>query len=276
VLEQLSTTKTTTTTDYVSRRHNTNKPFQNKNSISKPKQNEKDGKEKANKEKKISISIPTFPSVVDLTIPTPIFLASLPKSGTTSIAKYFNCGGQRSSHHMAIVNGTLVKNGRCMEQNIMDGRPTFEGCGDFNVWTDTGYVSRRLPAQCYYPAIEGLEEIYQWYPNSTLMLATRDTKTWQKSASKWSSITTRWESCELPGFTGTSPEAVQDFYEWHKELVRNFARNHPSMTFIEVALEDPTTPFILEKRTGVPASCFAKCKPEENFCRQHTDDIAPS
>jgi len=62
------------TTDYASRRLNT-KPAQNKDPINKPKQNEKDGKGKANKEKN-SCSIPTFPSV-DLTIPNTAILGVL-------------------------------------------------------------------------------------------------------------------------------------------------------------------------------------------------------
>jgi hypothetical protein len=264
-----------TTTDSVSQPLNT-EPVKNKDPSSEPiKQNVTDGKEKAIKEKKTYSRLPAFRSVdVDLTIPKPIFVASLPKSGTTSIQKYFECGGQKAGHLQAMVNGTLVRNGPCMEQNIKDGRPPFEGCGDFDVWTDTGYVDIN-PAHCYYPAIEGLEEIHRWYPNSTLMLAIRDTKTWQKTASEWYGLTERWKDCGLLGFTNTSAKAVQDFYEWHTEQVREFARNHPSMTFIEVALEDPNTPLILEKWTGVPASCFAKCKSKDyKYCKPHS--IAPS
>jgi hypothetical protein len=45
---------------------------------------------------------------------------------------------------------------------------------------------------------------------------------------------------------------------WQIQHVRDFAAAHPSMTFLEVSLEDNATASILEERIGIPASCWGK------------------
>ena len=74
-----------------------------------------------------------------LKVPLPIFVPSLPKSGTTSIHEYFLCGKQNSAHHVYRIDGK-VKNkiGRCWQSNIREGRPPLAGCGDHDIWSDTG------------------------------------------------------------------------------------------------------------------------------------------
>jgi hypothetical protein len=70
------------TTDSASRRLHT-KPVKNKDAVNKPKQNAKDGKGKANKQRH-SYSIPTYQSV-----DTPIMLASFPKKWNDIDCKVF-------------------------------------------------------------------------------------------------------------------------------------------------------------------------------------------
>ena len=73
-------------------------------------------------------------------VPFPIFQTSLSKSGTTSLFKYFRCGGIKSSHQYitkkAGERSTLT--GECIEQNVLNGSPPFQGCGEYDVFTDTG------------------------------------------------------------------------------------------------------------------------------------------
>lgn len=73
-----------------------------------------------------------------LKVPTPIFVPSLPKSGTTTTHQYFQCGGQSSAHLAARNGNDIFKIGRCAQRNVMAGRAPFSGCGDYDVWTDTG------------------------------------------------------------------------------------------------------------------------------------------
>jgi hypothetical protein len=217
---------------------------------------------------------------ITLRIPTPVFLASLPKSGTTSIWKYFLCGGVNASHFYVKLNETEVTRfgddvkdstfaGRCMHANVLSGQPLLENCGRYQVWTDTGYIKGKPAIKCYYPAIEGLDELYKWYPNATLLYITRQTDDWTQSVSRWSmgTLLRRWKRCNLTGLINTTFAGMNAFYDWHKALVRNFAKTHPSLTYIEAALEDPETGFLLEDATGIPASCWADCNPHTRQCR---------
>jgi hypothetical protein len=230
---------------------------------------------------------------VPLKIPTPILLASLPKSGTTSVWKYFMCGGRSASHLFAKINenwsnksilgtgnlviGNTISSGLCMQWNSLAGRPLLKGCGDYDVWTDTGYLAylKQAPA-CYYPAIEGLEDWYKSYPNSTIMLTTRSVDSWVHSASRWKggSLVRKWHRCHLTNVDPDNPKRrkpMAQFYEWHVELIREFARKHPSITYIEVALEDPNIASILHAKTGIPSSCWGDCKPETGRCKAQNE-----
>lgn len=104
----------------------------------------------------------------------PIFVTSLPKSGTTSVWKYFVCGGQKASHAW-ITRGSPTKKkrrkgktgwistkeeepkpelaGRCIHENIKNGKPPFNDCGEYDVYTDTG-VSQKMFACFFILAIQ--------------------------------------------------------------------------------------------------------------------------
>jgi hypothetical protein len=250
--------------------------------VNKPLKNRK--KHKKHKKQQNIIKLTDAP----LKIPTPVLLASLPKSGTTSVWKYFMCGGQSASHLFAKVNetwsnttvlgtgsrrrGNVIDSGLCMKWNSLAGRPLLKGCGDYDVWTDTGYVAplKEEPA-CYYPAIEGLDDWFKSYPNSTIMLITRSVDSWVSSVSKWKggSLVRKWHLCHLSDIIESSnrTKSLTHFYEWQLEHIRDFARTHPSITYIEAALEDPNIASILHAKTGIPSSCWGDCKPENRHCK---------
>lgn len=76
----------------------------------------------------------------EIKVPYPIFVTSLPKTGTTSVFKYFRCGGVRSSHTFINKPGAAksMLAGKCMHENIVKGNPPFEGCGTTDLFSDTG------------------------------------------------------------------------------------------------------------------------------------------
>lgn len=67
-----------------------------------------------------------------------------------------------------------------------------------------------------------------------------------------------WKGCKIDGFPGLDAtlEGFQSFYRWHKQLIQNFARDHPSITYIEVPLEADDTAQVLADTTGVPKTCW--------------------
>jgi hypothetical protein len=89
-----------------------------------------------------------FSTTVLSKVSYPIFVTSLPKSGTTSIWKYFKCGHQLSCHNwiQKIDDTKSSIAGICIEDNILHHRPPFENCGRYDVYTDTGV---RLFVVCF-------------------------------------------------------------------------------------------------------------------------------
>ena len=72
-------------------------------------------------------------------VSTPVLILSLPKSGTTSLARYFICGGIPTAHTHRFWNGTWLRLGDCFRQNVLDRqhrRPMLDGCGPYKVWAD--------------------------------------------------------------------------------------------------------------------------------------------
>jgi hypothetical protein len=85
-----------------------------------------------------------YSSTVLSQVSYPIFVPSLPKSGTTSIWKYFKCGYQAACHNW--IQGTAPGEkssllGKCIENNILQNVPPFENCGPYDVYTDSGVRS---------------------------------------------------------------------------------------------------------------------------------------
>jgi hypothetical protein len=234
-----------------------------------------------------------------LNISTPVFVPSLPKSGTTSIWQYFNCGGHKASHQVSLLSSLLlnralkcrfnsgviwllqwirlnetysIQTGECVQKNIAVDRPPFEGCGDYDVYTDTGYATARIPPSvtCFYPSVDALDQIYRHYPNITFIMVVRNTAQWYKSLESWGegSLLNRWKLCNttnLPGVDATEQDFMQ-FYDWHTDRIRKFVSDKPSIRYIEVQLESKDTGAILEREVGIPSRCWAKCTPYSKFC----------
>jgi hypothetical protein len=228
-----------------------------------------------------------------LQVPTPIFVASLPKSGTTSIWQYFQCGGHAASHQWIKVleddpaakavasNGTntvpvaaatssSMQSGACIRRNIARNRPPFAGCGQSPVLTDTGFANFAGPglADCYYPSMDALDAIYESYPTATILLVVRQTASWLTSmqAHGEGSLLLRWKNCNLTRRAGLAPEDLTALYEWHSRHVRDFCAAHPSLTYIEAALEDASVGAYLQERIGIAASCWGKCTSTSKYC----------
>jgi len=213
-------------------------------------------------------------------IKAPVFVLNLPKSGTKSINKFFDCGlgYYWSTHHgMRNASGYVCRVGECMGRNHAAGRPLVEGCGGYVVYTDAGAIwdvgetdavtapdehRKERTKQCFFPGLHGLQNIATHYPDATIIHVYRDTKEWIKSARGWLDLLTRL-SMFCQGFpkipynqTTASDENWEQFYEHYKASIRMFAQANPSLTYIEAELESPLVSTILENATGLPARCF--------------------
>jgi len=128
--------------------------------------------------------------------------------------------------------------------------------------------------QCYYPLIDALEETYTSYPNATFLFVVRNTDAWLESIQSYHDgfIMEVWKRCKTQGFPGLDGtlEDFREFYEWHKEMIRTFASEHPSLTYIEVDLESPEAGEHLQEQIGIDASCWGHHN-QQKFKRASTE-----
>lgn len=210
-----------------------------------------------------------------INVPFPIFVASLPKSGTTSVHNFFLCGKIRSAHAYCPDNGQRI--GSLIRSNVLDGSPPLQGCGDaafspkgpVRVFSDTGDVPPGGP--CFYPSVSALEELVTFYPNMTILLGTRNPIRWSNSLEQWGHgrLFRRWgHYCSfMPkrnrhrrSRSATMMDYIH-FYHWHTLHIRNFTQHHPSVTYVEFSIDSPTAAMDLERATGISASCWGHHRP---------------
>lgn len=196
------------------------------------------------------------PSGVTVKIPYPAYIASLYKSGTTSLHRYFQCGKQRSVHHDVA---------RDVYGNLKQARDPFAELypEQFDIFSDLSHFRKGM---CFEPSTAmQLESLYQYHPNMTLILAVRNSTAWVESVKKfWDLGNLIKSTCQRPGYFTRWPRDrnnrtdndLQEMYEWQVGYVRQFANDHPSITYIEIQLEDLGNGEILEDHIGISASCW--------------------
>lgn len=94
-----------------------------------------------------------MPIILPKHLPLPIFVLNMPKSGSTSIHEYFECGmGKGFAVHYAYnlkvltesererIHPGVLTAGICMGHNRINDRPLVEGCGGFAVYSDAGMM----------------------------------------------------------------------------------------------------------------------------------------
>ena len=208
-----------------------------------------------------------------LQIPTPVFVLSLPKSGTTSVFRYFVCGGIPSAHTHRFRSGSWERLGDCLRNNFHNQHTTklLDGCGPYQVWSDLGVIGNDLGLEetnkgCFYPSLQALERIASDYPNATLIVSYREAKQWFESVQRWSSLVQRWiQRCPLFPNTTDATE-WQTFYEYHRWQIRSLVKRYVTLNYLELDLADPTMGQQLETITGISAQCWGHCRPETGEC----------
>ena len=213
------------------------------------------------------------------TLPLPVISLNFPKSATLTMRQFFKCGGV-TSIHTSSQQGRL---GICMMENMLADNPPMQNCDTHKRQGKTdkiGFISDigLQGPPCFYSSLHdgGLEGIAKHYPDSTILLVTRNSTAWHKSIKKWGTLLNRWKN--VCGFDGSlHGESVQywndlykseskekywsDFYNAHTQKIREFVMKHKSLTYVEVELEDPKMGEKLEYYTGIPSTCVMDCHP---------------
>ena len=124
--------------------------------------------------------------------------------------------------------------------------------------------------RCYYPSIDGLEAIYESYPNITFVNVVRNTEAWYTSIRTWSqaSLFVRLRLCNATGFPNgqSTREDIMQMYDNFNNMIRQFVKDRPSIHYIEVQLESNETGKVLQEATGIDSTCWKVCKPQDRHC----------
>jgi Sulfotransferase domain len=193
----------------------------------------------------------------------PILILSLAKSGTTSMHRFFQCGGYPSVHHRHRRNlleewgtrllqrdlGQLV--GKCIQKNGREGKLLLQHCGDYQVWSDLAYTEQE---DCFFP-IQILEELYQAYPRATWILTTRNSTDWYQSMSTFlgGKPLRKWSRC-FGVSNAEGKEFWTSFYDNHTRQIDQFVKAHPSLRYVQVPLNEAAHK--LSTVFGIEKSCF--------------------
>jgi len=192
----------------------------------------------------------------------PIFVTALPKSATSTANAFLNCGlgAMEGAHQWTNHEHSLeeLQIGECMHTNIKANRSILHDCGDHSHWGDIGALQ---PEFCFYPTMHdnGLQAMYEAYPYGTIMNVLRNATKWFQSVKKWGNLHRRWaKRCQgFPALNATPSEWV-DFYHWHTNHVRQFAKDHPTMTYVEIDVEQDAAELQeqLQQQFGFPSFCW--------------------
>ena len=195
----------------------------------------------------------------------PVFVLGMPKSGTSSIAAYFECGGKKVSHFLCDerehVNWKVQRRcGDCIYANVNEGVNPLQGCGNYDVWAQMDRDGDK-GGLCYFPQIENLEELHQYYPDATFILNLRPVAKWVSSVQRWGTLHERLINCDVTGFprgTGQSSKELITWYKGHVSNVRRFLSDHHSHGLVTVQVEDNDAGQVLEEAFGISHTCWGK------------------
>jgi hypothetical protein len=145
-------------------------------------------------------------------------------------------------------------------------------CGGYDVFSD-GHYFLKQDHYCFEPVLHGgMENLYHYHPEATILLVTRNVDDWVSSVNRWFRLGDRVkEWCRGPGYfeqwqgkaVVTNADLAQ-LYRDHGQMVRSFAQTHPSIKFIEVQLESNETGAILEERIGISRNCWSRSNTNVN------------
>jgi hypothetical protein len=184
---------------------------------------------------------------------TRVINVGMPKCGSTSLTRIFTEAHEAfpggTSHWGCGPNG---KCGLCIKNAIEKGKAPLASCGNFDAFMQMDLADNPLDI-CVFPQIQYLDEIYKENPTATLILAFRNHVTkWVKSVANWKSrahgpFQDRIANlCEFPniGFTKSMGGTEEDLIGLacnHVKQVRHFVHDHPTLSLVEIDIDDPNT-----------------------------------
>ena len=189
------------------------------------------------------------------TIQLPVLNLGMPKCGSSTLKTFFKCAGLKATH---------LQDGLCMKDALKQGLPPLQGCKFSKKAQAILQMDSNHPNHCCFPQISFLDEIHREQPNATFVMNFRPVNDWIQSARNWNGMVNRWATCldKIPGLQARSGKrlADKDLQNWlcgHVKHVREFVKQHPTHTLIELDLYDTEgTSKVLTSLFNANQSCW--------------------
>ena len=174
-------------------------------------------------------------------LPGPLVInLGMPKTGTTSLTKYFKQLGIECAHWKTKDKRII---GEAMTSSLHSKKPIFKDLPnvrcltqmDFCRWTD----KKRRISECFWPQIDMLQTLVKRFPSAKFILTTRNVDSWFDSVSRWSDLLDRirCSSSSLLRYNATDEE-VKTWFVNHTNSVKAFVE---SKNLMELTLEAAQT-----------------------------------
>jgi Sulfotransferase domain len=134
----------------------------------------------------------------------------------------------------------------------------------------------------FFPQYFNIQDIHDHYPNATFILNTRPFDSWIKSVQDWGDDLD-WQFVNefyqrgvleyLPNDRRNHTEMAEimrEVYDLHHKRVRQFVKEHPSHTLVEVPILHPNASEILGQAFGLNSSAWGRHNSKENRDTQTT------
>lgn len=178
-----------------------------------------------------------------------VVVISLAKSGTTSLATYFACGGLYTSHWKC--GHSLC--GACLQRNLARGQSLFSDCGSYDVLAQIDQYDR---ATCAWPD-ERLFDAMRAYRQMSVILSYRDPGEWANSVLRWNNLTQRMSDC---GFVPrpTLDALARAYIAYNNAAVNYWVYRHRWPRFTLLRIDSNDTGELLEQTFDIPARCWGR------------------
>lgn len=137
-------------------------------------------------------------------------MQGLPKTGSTSLHRFFRCAGLNTSHfhctegerYKAEFCGLMMQKCASLGLPFLSCTPGYDAYLqiDFDFPNEKGGLrDNSLRTQCFFPQISGLGALLRDYPTATYVLTYRDPLNWARSTIRFYRMDIAIARCNLPG-----------------------------------------------------------------------------
>jgi hypothetical protein len=195
------------------------------------------------------------------------------------VYQYFKCGFRKTNNDASNVRFRTIMTkasddepfeieiGQWLYKNKQKGVSLMEGISHESILTDMGsFWEDNGKMICYFPSLHDLDGLLSSTASPTFLLLTRNSAMWASELHSSNNLMGRLSVvCRDYGFpqtpflpserTDADVQKWADFYDTHTESIRTFAAQHPSLTYIEVDMEEEPGDQ-LEAEVGITAECW--------------------